>query len=270
MRERLLELLKVSERPTPPPGSGDSPEIFRASRRYFHYTVISWVPKQIAAFFGLLFSLAFFGSLETDFIQAEGLDRFMGLLEQLEVRVGPIETNPTDFFWFFEGLAISIWTLQFLFSALFLKLAWELRWYIVGDSSLRIREGLWSLREQTMTIANIQNMKVKQGPLQRLLGIADLEVHTAGGAGGEGGEAGSSDDSASGFHVGRFRGLDDAHALRDRVRKLLARHKGAGLGDRDDSERSAGQADRSESEELRTAAAALLEEARALRVALES
>ena len=72
MRARLLRVLRVSERPTPPPGSGDDPDVFRASRRYFHYTIISWFPKQLFALAGLLFSLAFFGSLELPFMQAEG------------------------------------------------------------------------------------------------------------------------------------------------------------------------------------------------------
>ncbi len=264
MRERLLRWLRVSERPTPPPGSGTEPEIFRASRRFLYYTVIAWVPKQVAAFFGLLFSLAFFGSLDTDFLEAEGWKKLMGFLEQIEVSVGPAAFDPTELFWFFEALAIVAWTAQFLFTGLFLKLGWELRWYIVGDSSLRIREGLWSLREQTMTIANIQNMKVKQGPLQRVLGIADLEVHTAGGAGSESGE--ESGESESSFHVGRFRGLEDAHGLRDRIRDLLAEHRGAGLGDHDDAADGAGRG--TAAAELREAAAALASEARELSAAL--
>ena len=46
------------------------------------------------------------------------------------------------------------------------RLDYELRWYIVTDRSLRIREGVTSLRESTMTFANIQHIAVRQGPLQ--------------------------------------------------------------------------------------------------------
>ena len=63
MRERLLRLLRVPERPDAPPGAGDSLETFRAAPGYFRYTVLMWFPKQVAALSGLLFSLAFFGSL---------------------------------------------------------------------------------------------------------------------------------------------------------------------------------------------------------------
>ena len=37
------------------------------------------------------------------------------------------------------------------------------------------------VREMTVTFANIQNAPVNQGPIQRALGIADLQVETAGG-----------------------------------------------------------------------------------------
>ena len=98
---------------------------------------------------------------------------------------------------------------------------------------MRIREGLVKLREQTFTVANIQNMKVQQGPLQRLFGIYDLEVQTAGGAGGsELEEAGKKSEN---LHVGTFRGLKDPERLRDRLRRRLADHGDAGLGDPDES-----------------------------------
>ena len=77
---------------------------------------------------------------------------------------------------------------------------------MVSDESLRIREGLVRVPEQTMTVANIQNMRISQGPLQRLFGLAEFEVHTAGG----GGKATEDDKSATrNLHVGHFRGLGD-------------------------------------------------------------
>ena len=142
---------------------------------------------------------------------------------------------------------------------------------MVSEESLRIREGLVSVREQTMTVANIQNMNVRQGPVQRLFGIADLEVHTAGG--GNSGEA-VEDGGAGGkqLHRGRFRGLEDAQGLRDRVRAALVRHRNAGLGDPDESheleEPEASRDSERVSEGLVAAAARLAREARALRQAL--
>jgi membrane protein YdbS with pleckstrin-like domain len=237
VRERLLSLLVISEQPEPPPGAGSTLETFRASKRYLYYIALTWVPKQIVAFFGLVASLAFFGAIERPWIVAAGWDRFLGKVEPIEFSVLGWTTDLATAFLFFEGLAVVTFVGQFLFTGLLLKLSWELRWYMVGERALRIREGLWSLREQTMTIANIQTMIVRQNPVQRLLGIADLEVHTAGGGAG-GAESGESLEGKSGLHVGRLRGLEDADGLRDRIRAQLIRHRGAGLGDADEPERS--------------------------------
>ena len=147
-----------------------------------------------------------------------------------------------------------------------LTLNWEMRWYMVSDESLRIREGLVRVREQTMTVANIQTMRVRQGPLQRLFGLSELEVHTAGG-GGRAPDEGKRGDRD--LHVGHFRGLEDAWALRDRLREALARHRASGLGDQDEDP-AALPRDRNAAPDrnLQGAADALLAEARRLRASL--
>ena len=61
------------------------------------------------------------------------------------------------------------------------KLDYDYHHYVITDRSLRIRAGVWHVHEMTMTFANVQNISIRQGPLQRLLGIADLVVQTAGG-----------------------------------------------------------------------------------------
>jgi membrane protein YdbS with pleckstrin-like domain len=61
-----------------------------------------------------------------------------------------------------------------LVSYVTIRLDYEFRWYKTTHRSLRIREGVWLVREMTMTYANIQDISVSQGPLQRLFGIADL------------------------------------------------------------------------------------------------
>ena len=78
----------------------------------------------------------------------------------------------------------------------------------------------------TMTFDNIQNITVTQGPLERLFGISDVRVTTAGG-----GEAAAQKKSGHGvgqnLHLGVFRGVDNPDEIRDlmlaRLRKL-ARH----------------------------------------------
>jgi uncharacterized membrane protein YdbT with pleckstrin-like domain len=125
-----------------------------------------------------------------------------------------------------EGMVVVGFLVQFALTYFALRLAYEMRWYIVTDRSLRIRSGVWSVEELTMTFANIQQITVKQGPLQGMLGIADVQVLSAGGSGGDGpGEKGSSG------HAGHFRGVENADAIRDLILERLRRYKDSGLGD---------------------------------------
>lgn len=80
-----------------------------------------------------------------------------------------------------------------------------------------------------MTFSNVQNVTVRQGPLQRAFGIADLRVQTAGGGSksGEDGEQGATEQ----LHVGYFRGVANAAEIRDALLARLRRLRGSGLGD---------------------------------------
>jgi uncharacterized membrane protein YdbT with pleckstrin-like domain len=120
---------------------------------------------------------------------------------------------------------------QALTSLVLLRLDFEQRWYLVSDRSMRIREGLVRMHEKTMTFANVQHVAIRQGPLQRLLGIADLQVRTAGGGGG--GEE-ENQEAKDDLHIAYFRGFADAPRIRDTIRERLRRHADAGLGDPDD------------------------------------
>ncbi len=293
MKARLLALLRVPERPDPPPGAGETLETFRAAPGFFYYSVLTWIPKQVAAFAGLMFSLAFFGSFDNgglDFVQAEGWDRWSERLGGVEFSLGSLEMGLGDIFIFFELLAIATWLGQLVFTGVSLKLSWEQRWYLVGERALRIRHGLWSVREQTMTIANIQNMIVRQGPVQRIFGISDLEIYTAGG--GSGSQAGEDPtQQKDSFHVGRFRGVKNASTLRDTIRARLQEVKAEEAGgesarggrsqslsqDRPRTDAHAATAGARETDaetrqgrpnDLESAALALLGEARALRRSL--
>ena len=138
-----------------------------------------------------------------------------------------------DFLGGLEMIAIPIVVFQAVVTLALLRLRWELRWYLVSDQALRIRHGIYSIREQTMTVANIQNMAIKQGPIQRLFGIADLEVRTAGGGKTEQNQTRSGDP-----HLGSLTGIDNAREVRDLILASLSRHRDAGLGDPDESSHS--------------------------------
>lgn len=122
-----------------------------------------------------------------------------------------------------------------------------------------------------MSFANVQQVTLTQGPLQRLLGIADVRVRSAGGGSGDAHEKGQ-DDS---MHVGVFHGVDNALAIRDLILERLRSFRAAGLGDPDDRREvtspvvSVPPPAASSSEEVLAAAALLLAEARALRQTCE-
>jgi hypothetical protein len=85
----------------------------------------------------------------------------------------------------------------------------------------------------TMTFANIQQITVEQGPLQRLLGLEDVMVRTAGGGSG-GAEQGHQKGQHEMMHLGFFHGVDNAPEIRDMILDRMRRLRDSGLGDPDD------------------------------------
>src|SRR5262249_30512703 len=151
------------------------------------------------------------------------------------------------------ALAIVAWAvfgMSSIVTFLSRRLNYRLRWYIVTDRSLRIRSGVFSVTELTMTYGNIQEIRVSSGPLQHVLALADVEVQAAGGGG-------AHDEG----HVGRFEGLSNANAIRDLIDERVRQYRDAGLGD------TPHLAAPGQTSEI-AAARAMLEEARALRAAL--
>lgn len=104
------------------------------------------------------------------------------------------------------------------------RLDYEMRWYVLTDRSLLIREGIWNVHEITLTFANAQNVRVTQGPLQRFFGFSNVEIETAGGGGGQ----------EETRHRAVLRGLAKPAEVRDTILDLLRRHRTTGLGDPDD------------------------------------
>jgi membrane protein YdbS with pleckstrin-like domain len=122
---------------------------------------------------------------------------------------------------------LAVVLIAWLATYLALRLEYDLHWYILTDRSLRIRRGIWTVQELTMTFANIQEIRITSGPLQKLLGIADVEVHSAGGGAG-GSQAGH--PSARRQHVAAFAGVGNADEIRDRIVERLRHYREMGLG----------------------------------------
>lgn len=226
---QLLHWLRVPPEPAPPEGTPGSILVFRAGRNYWRWRLLCWATSQIGILLLVLLPLL---PLFTRKTPLTGTARSVLLGTEAVLLLG-----------FFIFLFISYHAQ---------RLDYELRWYIVTDRSLRIRSGIWSVAETTMTFANIQDLRVSAGPLQRALGLADLEVSSAGGAG-------SKQPGASGGHVARFSGVDNAEAIRDLIVDRLKKYRDAGLGDHDERELTAEES-----------AQELLAETRALRLSVEA
>lgn len=112
-------------------------------------------------------------------------------------------------------LLLGAWALLVVFG---LRIEYELRFYALGDRTLRIREGVIEVRELTITLTNIQNVRVDQGPIEQALGIANVIVETAGG----GGPTERPTRGGASGHRGILAGISNATEVRDLLRQAMA------------------------------------------------
>ncbi len=142
--------------------------------------------------------------------------------------VGSLILAAVENVWFLAGSVAIVLGLCFigLVSILAIHLKFDTMWYVFSDRSMRLRRGIWVIRESTITFENIQNVKVMQGPLQRWYGIADVVVETAGGGGSH-----SEQGGGFGMHSGVIEGVADATAIRDSIMSRVRMTNTAGLGD---------------------------------------
>ena len=226
----LRAMRAPEEPPEAPAGSHASIRIHRASPRYLSYRLLGfWITLGIGAF-----------AFAAGAIACLVAGQLIGLL--VLSLVSPF-------------LATFFFVLYFV-----VRIDYDMRYYIVTDRSMRVREGAVTVKEMTITYANVQNLRVVQGPLMRVFGIWNLEVDTAGG----GGAAGPHGAGAK-THSICMAGIENAHEVRDRVLDhLRARGLGTGLGDLDDEHAAA-----LGSEELVAALRAVRESASRLRTAAQ-
>ena len=107
-----------------------------------------------------------------------------------------------------------------------IHLQYDTTWYLLSERSLRIRRGIWTIREATITFENVQDVKIQQGPLQRHYRIANVIVETAGGGSGQ-----SHGKGGSTSHTGVLEGVAEAARIRDLIMARVKQSRAAGLGD---------------------------------------
>jgi membrane protein YdbS with pleckstrin-like domain len=127
-------------------------------------------------------------------------------------------------------VALVLGTAPHAFAYLALHLQYDTTWYVLSERSLRIRSGIWTINEATITFENIQNVTVESGPLERWFGIGNVIVDTAGGSPGGGEGHGK---KASNLHRGEISGVSNAAEIRQLILNRLSLSKASGLGDED-------------------------------------
>ena len=196
-------LLKITGAPPPVPRGSTGVRVFLASPRYLSYRYLLTVLAFLPAWSPLPLMLAAFAVAS----------------RKHDVPV-----------WLGVGIpaAYALVVLCFLVLALVsARLDYDFHCYVGTDRSLRIRRGIWEQVEATLTYANVQNVRVIQGPLERFFGIASVVVETAGGTARQAGQQ---------EPRGMIRGIENANDLRDRIMDRMRASKSAGLGDPDDHE----------------------------------
>jgi membrane protein YdbS with pleckstrin-like domain len=125
---------------------------------------------------------------------------------------------------------LAIMVLPDIVAYLAIHLRYDTTWYVLSDRSVRIRRGVWTIEEKTFTFENVQNVEIRQGPLQRWFGVANVIIQTAGG----GGSAGAHGSIGLGAHQGVIEGVHDPEEIRESIMVKVRAAKGAGLGDSSD------------------------------------
>lgn len=199
-------------------------------------------------------------------VRINGWDGFRQIFVQLALMAPPWSF---PLIWALKILGLLLYLVQLPLTYLVARLDYEMRWYMVTDRSLRIRHGVWKVAESTMSFANIQQVVVSQGPLQRLLGLADVRVQSAGGGGG-GDSRGEGHTKGEDMHLGLFHSVTNAPEIRDLILSRLRHFRESGLGDPEEKSFAppTTTAAATTTDGALSAARELLAEARALRAAL--
>jgi hypothetical protein len=257
LRSWLLGILRVPPEPQAPVGDPASTRVFRASPKFYFLRLLGWGLGQLFALGGLIVGVLILLAVEQK--AAELRTRAAtGPAPQVQAGTSVSENDPKTgkpvkakrphaklvddlagvlakvppglFFlvWLLKLLGVVAYLTQVIVTFVALRLDYEMRWYVVTDRSLRIRTGLWAVQELTMSFANLQQVVLSQGPVQRLLGIADVRVQSAGGGGVS--EHGHHPQGGS-LHAGYFHGVDNAPEVRDLILARLRHFRESGLGD---------------------------------------
>ena len=213
----LLRALSVPHEPAPPAGEPGSLRVFKSGQKYYRLRLGLWTFKQVVALLAFIFWFWVLLHWESIAHETAAPDPALPpvpvatptapITATAEPVTSPDESpsngvhrkirkkkpSPREFavsvsrkipsavftlLWVLKGISLVTYLIQLPVTYFLLRLDYEQRWYMVTDRSLRLRSGVWSVRELTMSFANLQQITVSQGPLQRYLGLADVCVRS--------------------------------------------------------------------------------------------
>ena len=197
LQKSLFDLLQVPlDPPEAPPGRSEWTRAFRPDPAYLSYMRL-----------GALLMLLILGPLllvVVGLIMAGSEFHVVGVLVALLVLLG--------------GAVL------LLSQLIGIRLGYDATWYVMTDEAVRNRRGLWIVKENTVSFDNVQNLSIRQGPIQRYFGIEDLVVETAASG------AAVSNDEGSQAQSLQIVGIRNAAELRDRIAQRMRLTGGTGLG----------------------------------------
>ncbi len=198
LKTTVLKLFRAPlDPPAPPSGQHASIEVMRAAPRFLSYRLLG--VACLAALIGGTVVLTF----------------------ALGFAAPPL--------WIVSALLVLVFGPLIALQYFAVRVDYDLRYYVITDRSVRVREGAWKVAEKTITFANVQNVRVEQGPIERLFGISNVRVDTAGG-----GMVQAGQHAVAVSHGVLLAGIQDAGALRDSILEHVRRRADAGLGDNEE------------------------------------
>lgn len=207
----LWQALRVTPEPPAPIANAQLRQVLRPSHRAHQLHLFKWAVAQLSALVGVLVIV-----FAIDFTQ--WLPEYLSFLDAF-ARLGDYTTYiPARWRWVGILLTVGGFLAQLPLSFFTLWAERRTTWYVITDQGVQLRHGLWTVHETSLRFANIQHVTLKQGPLQRLLGLADLVLTTAGSR-----PKDDDDEDEKRKRQGELKDLDDASAqnLLNEIRSQL-------------------------------------------------
>lgn len=196
----LWQALRVTLEPPVPIANAQLRQVLRPSHRAHQLHLLKWAFAQLSALVGVVVIV-----FAIDFTQ--WLPNWLSFLDVF-ARLGDFTTYiPAPWRWVGILLTVGGFLVQLPLSFFTLWAERHTTWYVITDQGVQLRHGLWTVHETSLRFANIQHVTLKQGPLQRLLGLADLVLNTAGGR-----PKDDDDEDEKRKRQGELKDLDDASA----------------------------------------------------------